>query len=398
MTARFNHEKNLLTTNTELATVENKILDISGLATASALTAVENKIPDTTNLVTKTDFDAKLKNISDRVAKNKSKYLLLDNELKKLRTFNADYFEGKNYFEGGDGTQNMLVFQVKGEYFGRASLGSTEYYTWKSEGNSDENFCYNGGNINKNLTNPTHISLSSDQYLFQDAAKAISSSVVNVYICYKLLPKNINRNNVFKFFLFGAIDAARPNNTKYPDNFIYSWWGIGFDRDGTFSHPYGSSARNVIIFGVDKSGSVHASNKTKDFLVLGRGLIQLIENTTIYAEKTYSPNFSAENKIFILSLHYNGDNSFLFVNGQKVTQVKAKDDVFNNARVLTLGALTIPAYPSCANNRLSPENVNDTKLYGNVYDFSVDYSPISNENTRKIHKYLMKKKQRFNMM
>ena len=184
--------------------------------------------------------------------------------------------------------------------------------------------------------------------------------------------------------MFGAIDAARPNNTKDLDNFIYSGWGIGFDHDGTFSHPEGSTARNVIIFGVDMSGSVHASNKTKDFLVLGKGLIQLIENTTIYAEKTYSPNFSAENKIFVLSLHYNGDNSFLFVIGQKVTQFKAKDDVFNNARVLTLGALTIPVYPSGTNNRLSPENdTNDTKLYGNVYDFSVDYSPISNKNILK---------------
>ena len=117
----------------------------------------------------------------------------------------------------------------------------------------------------------------------------------------------------------------------------------------------------------------------------------MIENTTIYAEKTYSPNFSAENKIFVLSLHYNGDNSFLLVNRQKVTQFKAKDDVFNNARGLTLGALTVPAYPSGANNRLSPNNINDSKLYGNVYDFSVDHNPISNENILKIHKYLMKK-------
>ena len=139
------------------------------------------------------------------------------------------------------------------------------------------------------------------------------------------------------------------------------------------------------------SGSVHASNKTQDFLVLGRGLIQLIENTTIYTEKTYYPNVSAENRILVLSLHYNGDNSFLFVNGQKVTQLKVKDSVFNNARVLTLGAVTVPVYSSGPNNRLSPKNVNDTKLYGNVYDFSVDYSPISNENILKIHKYLMKK-------
>ena len=43
----------------------------------------------------------------------------------------------------------------------------------------------------------------------------------------------------------------------------------------------------------------------------------------------YSPKFSAENKIFVLSLHYNGDNSLLLVNGQKVTQFEAKDSVIN---------------------------------------------------------------------
>ena len=74
-----------LASKTELTAVENKIPDVSGLATASALTTVENKIPDITSLITKTDFDAKLKNISDRVTNNKSKDLLLDNELKKLK-------------------------------------------------------------------------------------------------------------------------------------------------------------------------------------------------------------------------------------------------------------------------------------------------------------------------
>ena len=74
-----------LVSKTELTAVENKILDVSGLAAASALTAVENKIPDVTSLITKTDFDAKLKSISDRVTNNKSKDLLLDNELKKLK-------------------------------------------------------------------------------------------------------------------------------------------------------------------------------------------------------------------------------------------------------------------------------------------------------------------------
>ena len=70
---------------TELTAVENKIPDVSGLASASALTTVENKIPDITSLITKTGFDAKLKNICDRVTNNKSKDLLLDNELKKIK-------------------------------------------------------------------------------------------------------------------------------------------------------------------------------------------------------------------------------------------------------------------------------------------------------------------------
>ena len=74
-----------LASKTELTAVENKISDVSGLATASALAAVENKIPDSTSLIAKTDFDAKLKNISDRATNNKSKDLLHDNELKKIK-------------------------------------------------------------------------------------------------------------------------------------------------------------------------------------------------------------------------------------------------------------------------------------------------------------------------
>ena len=94
----------------------------------------------------------------------------------------------------------------------------------------------------------------------------------------------------------------------------------------------------------------------------------------------YSSNFSVENKIFVLSLHYNGDNFFLFVNGKKVTQFKAKDSIINDQSIgaLTLGTLT-KSYPSSANNLLSPKNINDTKLYGNAYDFSVDFSTTNTE-------------------
>ena len=103
----------------------------------------------------------------------------------------------------------------------------------------------------------------------------------------------------------------------------------------------------------------------------------------------YSPNFSVENKIFVLSLHYNGDNSYLFVNGQKVTQFKAKNSEMKANRMF-LGSL-VGSKANYDVSDLSKDDVNNITSYGNVYDFSVDYSSISNDNILKIHKYLMKK-------
>ena len=39
----------------------------------------------------------------------------------------------------------------------------------------------------------------------------------------------------------------------------------------------------------------------------------------------YSINFTEKNKKFCLSLHYNGANSYLFVNGIEIYKFKAKD-------------------------------------------------------------------------
>ena len=67
-----------------------------------------------------------------------------------------------------------------------------------------------------------------------------------------------------------------------------------------------------------------ANNKTKDVLVLGHGLIEKIDDTTIFAEKMYSLNFIVANKTFCLSLRYNGVNRYLFINCKEVTKFKAK--------------------------------------------------------------------------
>ena len=91
------------------------------------------------NLITKTDFDAKLSSLNRKITSNKSKHLLVENELKKLKTFDSSYFIGKSHFEE-DGTQNYLVFQPMYRYFKRiAGVGNVYYiYYWKSKGLSDE--------------------------------------------------------------------------------------------------------------------------------------------------------------------------------------------------------------------------------------------------------------------
>ena len=61
------------------------------------------------NLITKTDFDIKLTSFNNKINSNKTKHLLVENEFKKLETFDSSYFRGKSFIEN-DGAQNSLVF------------------------------------------------------------------------------------------------------------------------------------------------------------------------------------------------------------------------------------------------------------------------------------------------
>ena len=72
------------------------------------------------------------------------------------------------------------------------------------------------------------------------------------------------------------------------------------------------------------SSSVHVDNKNKDILILGDGPTQALDDTTLTPEARYSINFTQPNKRFVLSLHYNGSNSFLFVDATKKYHFKAQ--------------------------------------------------------------------------
>ena len=99
---------------------------------------------------------------------------------------------------------------------------------------------------------------------------------------------------------------------------------IGFDSQSEFLFSDGSYGKNVIIFGADMSSSVHVDNKGKDILILGEGPTQGLDDTTLTAEAKYPINFTQSGKRFVVGLHYNRSNSFLFVNAMFVKYISSK--------------------------------------------------------------------------
>ena len=147
-------------------TIETKIPDVISLVKKTEyntkVTEIENKLNDhnhdkhidtpefnklaadvfnakltQTNLVTKTDFDAKLSTLNRKTTSNKTKHVLVENELNKLKPFDSSYYNGKSYFEE-DGTPNYLIFQPLNKYF---KVGDGNFYyvlSWTSKGLSNE--------------------------------------------------------------------------------------------------------------------------------------------------------------------------------------------------------------------------------------------------------------------
>ena len=72
------------------------------------------------------------------------------------------------------------------------------------------------------------------------------------------------------------------------------------------------------------SSSTRIDNRKKDIFILGKGPTQRLEHT-LSAKKMYSVDFTVTGKKLCLSFHYNGANSYLFVNGKEIHKLKAKD-------------------------------------------------------------------------
>ena len=274
-------------------------------------------------MITKTGFDAKLKDIINRVTNNKSKDLLLDNEIKNLITLvgstaktKSDEGQIEDSFTRGFYyylQQSYLVYECKVRLF---NFSNGKISEWKSTGM----FNYSNDSSMRGIEDPktklpelkndgrTHVSLFGNYFEQNKVIIPNNNNVINIYCVYELRPVNLLLNIEFTILnaFFGAMEI-----TKNPDTSKYKCkgYGICFDKGGSFSELSISNGRNVLIFGVHESSLVHSNNKANNIYVMGTDFVQGIYDTTLYADKVYSQNVTQPSKKFVLSLHYNCGNS-----------------------------------------------------------------------------------------
>ena len=234
----------------------------------------------------------------------------------------------------------------------------------------------NGKNILPKLESDgrMNVYLSGNHFQLNIATFPINYDIINIYCVYKLDPIASTRDTSYTIqnALFGAMQITK-NATDYDKN-NYKGYGICFDERSQFGHKitedgraHTTNGRNVLIFRVDMSFSAHATNRANHIYLMGDGLTQGINDTTLYVEKNYWRTFTDPGKKFVLSLHYNGDNSSLFVNGRQELKFKAKRDQLVKEK-LCIGNLS---------DQWTTSESEKTGLYGNIYDVVVDYKQIS---------------------
>ena len=128
--------------------------------------------------------------------------------------------------------------------------------------------------------------------------------------------------------MFGATDY---NKEKW------SGYGVAFGKQRYLDKDSGKNANNLIILEADLSDSSDEETKKNNILILGKGSVQ-INNTIIQAKSELKTNCTLPQKL-ILSVHYNGDDSYLFLNNIPQYKFKAKDSEIKR-RKLCLGGFS----------------------------------------------------------
>ena len=128
-----------------------------------------------------------------------------------------------------------------------------------------------------------HVYLSGN-YLKQDKTRIPNNNnAINIYCVYKLDPIASSRDTTFIIQKMLYLELCK-------------------------------LLKMLILQNMTIKDVVYVLMKHKVFTILG------------YAEKNFYRNFTGPGKTFMLSLHYNGNNSYLFVNGRQELKFKCKTD------------------------------------------------------------------------
>ena len=257
---------------------------------------------------------------------------------------------------------------------------------WKSLGLNDESELTAVKNTSNNTPKIVFsneeilIRFSDGDYFQQEKVDYIRNKVINIYIVYKLTPRIITEDGIVQTNgLFGNLKIGNTKNTLHYR--YYDGIGVFFDVTGSYG---GTGLINLIIYGVDMKNSSHTTNTKNHIYILGKSFTQGLQyGATIYAEHDYvKVNGSQVNKKFILSVHYNDDNSYLFINDVKQFQFKAMSS-------LKLDNLLVNGNTST--NFPNQTDYKKEALHGDIYDFLVSYEATDIKKIYDIHRYLMKK-------
>ena len=332
------------TFNTKSTELENKITandtkitsvksDLSGYAkkseVANDITTIKSDYVTNASLTSKLNdlksqhIATEVKSIDDKTKKSASDILKFESRLKQKEDIIDDVQRDNALTSGRDYYRDKMYLLYECRAFSFKYTNS-KINLWKSTGlnnytsNSDMDAASTGTTDLPSLVDNGQMSVKLDGAYFKQTKliRPNNNNVINICIVYKIEPIFRVSDYTIQNALFGGVKITE--NAVDTSKHKYEGYGICFDEGGTFS-------RNVLIFGLHEFSLVHANNKANNIYVIGNLFVQGINDTT-YAEKVYSQNFTAVNKKFVLILHYNGDNSYLFVNGKQELKCKAKDD------------------------------------------------------------------------
>ena len=300
--------------NSKVSGLKNKIRsaeskpDITNLATKSSVSAVKNKIPDVKGFVKKAGYATEITSIKNDYATNaaltsqlndlKSQHIA--DEVKKVNhkvkenitdILNAktslehnksviDDLEREASFNRGFyycNQQSYFLFEPKSKSF---TKNGEAIHAWISTGihndsNNTDLFSVNNSNNNSptslNKNNRLGVTFNGN-FMKQNKLGYAHGKIVNVYIVYELKNRSVDSPDfTVQNGLFGAVKITKNVNTSH---YKYEGYGICFDGESSFSFGNRIDAKNVIIFGVNNSNSIHSTNKTQNIYVLGQDLFK----------------------------------------------------------------------------------------------------------------------------